>query len=62
MRRLHYVLALVCVLAAGGSGPAVAQHWPEKPITIIMGFPAGSGVDVIARSSRTRWRRTSAPS
>jgi len=26
-----------------------AQAWPEKPITLIMGFPAGSGVDVIAR-------------
>ena len=26
-----------------------AQEWPNKPITILMGFPAGSGVDVIAR-------------
>ena len=26
-----------------------AQDWPNKPITILMGFPAGSGVDVIAR-------------
>jgi tripartite-type tricarboxylate transporter receptor subunit TctC len=25
------------------------QDWPSKPITILMGFPAGSGVDVIAR-------------
>jgi tripartite-type tricarboxylate transporter receptor subunit TctC len=28
---------------------ASAQDWPNKPITILMGFPAGSGVDVIAR-------------
>ena len=26
-----------------------AQDWPAKPITIYMGFPAGSGVDVVAR-------------
>ena len=24
-------------------------EWPGKPITVLMGFPAGSGVDVIAR-------------
>src|SRR5215218_8556477 len=28
---------------------ASAQDWPSKPITILMGFPAGSGVDLIAR-------------
>ena len=28
---------------------AVAQGWPSQPVTIIMGFPAGSGVDVAAR-------------
>src|SRR3954466_11385586 len=28
---------------------AVAQAWPTHPITILMGFPAGSGVDVVAR-------------
>ena len=32
------------------AGPAAAQQWPAgKPITVVMGFPAGSGVDVIAR-------------
>ena len=28
---------------------AVAQDWPTRPVTIYMGFPAGSGVDVVAR-------------
>lgn len=28
---------------------AFAQPWPAQPITIVMGFPAGSGVDVVAR-------------
>ena len=27
----------------------MAQSWPTHPITILMGFPAGSGVDVVAR-------------
>jgi tripartite-type tricarboxylate transporter receptor subunit TctC len=30
-------------------GAASAQSWPQQPITILMGFPAGSGVDVVAR-------------
>ncbi len=30
-------------------GVAWAQNWPQQPITILMGFPAGSGVDVVAR-------------
>src|SRR5215212_7650672 len=28
---------------------ALAQTWPAHPITVLMGFPAGSGVDVVAR-------------
>ena len=28
---------------------ALAAEWPERPVTLLMGFPAGSGVDVIAR-------------
>jgi len=28
---------------------AMAQGWPQQPITVLMGFPAGSGVDVVAR-------------
>lgn len=34
--------ALIC-------GSAAAQSWPTKPITIVQGFPAGSGLDIIAR-------------
>ena len=30
-------------------GLALAQSWPAHPITVLMGFPAGSGVDVVAR-------------
>ncbi len=39
-------LALAAVLL---SATVQAQEWPTKPITLYMGFPAGSGVDVVAR-------------
>src|SRR5438046_107586 len=42
MARLLSLLLLWPVLA-------LAQSWPSHPITILMGFPAGSGVDVVAR-------------
>jgi len=35
-----------------------AQDWPAKPITIYMGFPAGSGVDVVARMLQPSLEKT----
>ena len=43
-------LAFGAGLALAFSGTiATAATWPQRPVTIMMGFPAGSGVDVIAR-------------
>jgi tripartite-type tricarboxylate transporter receptor subunit TctC len=42
MARLLFLLAVWPALA-------LAQPWPSHPVTILMGFPAGSGVDVVAR-------------
>ena len=42
MFRLSVLLSLL-------PGAALAQGWPAQPITMLMGFPAGSGVDVVAR-------------
>src|SRR5258706_10964454 len=42
MTRLLHLLVLCPLLA-------FAQSWPAHPITILMGFPAGSGVEVVAR-------------
>ena len=39
-----FLSAAATMAQAPGQG-----DWPNKPITILMGFPAGSGVDVIAR-------------
>src|SRR4030088_3851680 len=42
--------SLAAFFLSAASVPAQAQgDWPNKPITVLMGFPAGSGVDVVAR-------------
>ena len=57
MSRLQFVLGAAGLAVAGWVqawiAPAIAQKWPEKPVTVVMGFPAGSGVDVIARLVQT---------
>jgi tripartite-type tricarboxylate transporter receptor subunit TctC len=45
MGSLAAFLAALFLSAAG----AVAQDWPTRPVTLYMGFPAGSGVDVVGR-------------
>src|ERR1044071_10367873 len=44
--KMSFARLVVLVLLPGA---ALAQPWPAQPITIVMGFPAGSGVDVVAR-------------
>ncbi|MEJ0077949.1 MAG: tripartite tricarboxylate transporter substrate binding protein [Alphaproteobacteria bacterium] len=36
-------------LAALATTPARAQAWPERPIKILAGYPAGGGIDLVAR-------------
>ncbi len=45
-RLLGAGLAAIALLTALS---AHAQDWPTRPITLYLGFPAGSGVDVVAR-------------
>ncbi|GHC77586.1 MFS transporter [Pseudorhodoferax aquiterrae] len=47
-RRAAPVLA--ACLALGAAAAHAEANWPTKPVTLIMGFPAGSGVDVVARA------------
>src|SRR5947209_20252381 len=47
---MHSLLAaLVGALLLGLSSPVVAQDYPNRPISMIVPFPAGGGVDVIGR-------------
>lgn len=48
---LRSLLGAFAAFLTATSVPAQSQtaEWPSKPITVLMGFPAGSGVDVIAR-------------
>jgi tripartite-type tricarboxylate transporter receptor subunit TctC len=41
--------ALAALLSVGLAGPALAQNFPTKPITVIVSFAAGGPSDVIAR-------------
>jgi tripartite-type tricarboxylate transporter receptor subunit TctC len=43
-RRFAAGLALLA-----GTGTARAQSWPERPIRILAGYPAGGGIDLVAR-------------
>src|SRR3954447_22226625 len=47
MRVLHLMVASLLLLA--GLAPASAQSWPQRPVRVVVGFPAGGPTDVIAR-------------
>jgi len=51
MRRM-IIAATAGVIALGA--PARAQEWPARPITLIVPFAAGGGVDVSARVQAQR--------
>lgn len=49
LTRRHIFNAL-SLTALASCGLSQAQSWPQSPITMVMGFPAGSGVDVVGRA------------
>lgn len=48
--RKHRILtgALLAVAAVAACG-AAAQDWPQRPVTMVIPFGAGSGIDVLGR-------------
>ena len=52
--RLIVFLAAMCVACAGFSPVALAQAWPERPVTVIVPFSAGGNTDGIARMTAQR--------
>jgi len=57
LRKLR-ALAPLAALAMLGNAPAAAQDYPSRPITIVVPFSAGGGVDVMARLLAERLRDT----
>jgi tripartite-type tricarboxylate transporter receptor subunit TctC len=49
LRRLVRRLPAAAVLLIAATGSALAAGYPERPIRLIMGFPPGSTVDILAR-------------
>lgn len=48
----------VLVAGALAAGVAQAQSWPDKPIRMIVGYPPGGGLDVVARTVAQRLSET----
>lgn len=48
MKTISIILALLCALLAAAS-PAAAQTWPSRQITIVVPYPAGGSIDLVAR-------------
>ena len=48
MRRSN-LLAVAAVTLAAACGTGIAQTYPSRPVTLIVPFPAGGGVDAVAR-------------
>jgi len=49
IRRVGAIVALCCLALAAAHAQAVATSWPNKPLRIVVGFPAGSVTDTVAR-------------
>jgi len=47
-------VAAVIVVGLAASSPAAAQDWPTRPITLIVPFAAGGGIDASARLQAQR--------
>ncbi len=48
-RQIRGLLAVAAAVLIAGLGCAAAQDYPSRPITMIVPFPAGGGVDAIGR-------------
>ena len=42
-------MALARLSVAGIARPRLGQAWPSKPVRIVVAYPPGGGIDVMAR-------------
>jgi tripartite-type tricarboxylate transporter receptor subunit TctC len=49
LTRRNFVTVAGLSLLAGSTRRAVAQAYPTQPVRILVGYPAGGGVDIVAR-------------
>ncbi|HSN39688.1 MAG TPA: tripartite tricarboxylate transporter substrate binding protein [Burkholderiales bacterium] len=49
MKKLYIATGAALICAAVFALPASAQNFPAKPVRLIVPFPAGGGVDIVAR-------------
>lgn len=49
IRRLSTLIAVGCLALTTAHAQDLAKSWPSKPLRIVVGFPAGSVTDTVAR-------------
>ena len=49
MKNTILLAFLASMLCADGAGPAAAQSWPDRPVTMVVPFAAGGGTDLLGR-------------
>ena len=55
MDTLATLLILLSLLLAGLAGGAMAQSYPTRPVTLVVGFPPGGGADAWLQWRDGRW-------